>query len=101
VSRTIEQIVEAGGNAYPLARALLAQSRMSLAQHQAAFVLMSAMAVRDAAAVHLDRVISGALALDPIGAECDFDAAEEQLADAENAFLRLCGNLTVEVDHAA
>jgi uncharacterized membrane protein YcfT len=100
VSRTIEQIVDAGGNAYPLARALLAQSRMGLAQHQAAFVLVSAMAVRDAAAAHLDRIVSGALQLDAMGAEYDLDEAEDRLGEATNEFLRLCGSLTVEVDHA-
>jgi hypothetical protein len=92
---TVTQLIEQEKRAADLARTIWERAGMTPSQLDAAFVLVSADRLADAAYARLSEIRAGTLIGDIADAEDACDAAQDAAAIAEANFITLCGKLEV------
>ena len=98
--KTVAEHIERNQSPYAVARAVCDRAGMLPAQLMAAHRVVMAEALADAAYVRLDQILEGKLHGAQTIAERAAMEAEENLAEAVDAFTHTCGNLTVEIANA-
>ena len=98
--RTVAEHIEQNQSPYAVAKAVCDLAGMLPSQLTVAHLVVSAEAIADAACMHLDQIIAGTALGDAVIAERKLLDAEENLADAVEQFVRLCGRMPVEIHNA-
>lgn len=95
--RTVAEHIEQNQSPYAVAKAVCDRAGMLPAQLLAAHRVVMAEALADAAYVRLDQILAGQISGAHMIAQRAAMDAEENLADALDAFTRVCSSIVVEV----
>ena len=95
--KTVAEHIEQNQSPYAVARAVCDRAGMLPAQLLAAHRVVMAEALADAAYVRLDQILEGKINGAHMIAQRAAMDAEENLADALDAFTRVCSSIVVEV----